>query len=155
MELPWTGTRGLGRGDPGRVRGWTVYSWVQRQMGRVLEQLWRLRRCRAGTRGLLPDFSHAIPTATFVILSSPSTFPCRASVRTFCLSSPSHPPPLTFRSPLRCPFLRECAHQPVHNDPRPWPLTHVTLLYLPQTATFSLHFLFFNTCSSSVSPART
>lgn len=56
----------------------------------MLEQLWRLRRCRGGTQGLLPDFSHSIPTATFVILSSPSTLLCTniLSAQPFTLPSP-------------------------------------------------------------------
>lgn len=72
--MPEDRDKRAGRGNPARVRGMDHLLQAATQMGRALEQLWRLRRCQAGTRGLVPDFSHPLPTATFVILSSPSTF---------------------------------------------------------------------------------
>lgn len=125
------------------------------QMGRGPEQLWRLRGCRAGTRGLVPDFSHPLPTAAFVILSSPSTFLSRS----FCTNLLSIQPfaPLSPHRPDRSssvPSSENVPTLPIHNTPWPWALTHSTLLSFPQNSPLCVFCLPF-TLVHCVSPART
>lgn len=116
--MPEDRDKRAGRGNPGRVRGMDHLLQGATQMGRVLEQLWRLRGCQAGTRGFVPDFSHPLPTATFVILSSPSTF----LFQNFCTNLLSVQPftPLSLHysgHSSGVPSSENESTLPIHNNP--------------------------------------